>query len=194
MIEKVFETTDSARTFKRQNGHTLFTYVVPFRRNDGSTNAVAIFRTADFVHQRLLMLWKNGLIQILIQVIIIPLATLLIIRWSLIGLILRATDWIKKLRLGDYEESNFKPPQNLFGPLAKEVADMASSLSQARASAEEEARLRIQAESRWTPDRLKEHVRAKLGEKPLFLISNREPYMHVRKGKQIECVVPPSGL
>ncbi len=33
-----------------------------------------------------------------------------------------------------------------------------------------------------------------LGDKKLFLISNREPYMHIREGENIKCVVPAGGL
>jgi trehalose 6-phosphate synthase len=71
---------------------------------------------------------------------------------------------------------------------------MARSISAARDAAEEEARLRHTAESTWTPVRLKEEVRTLLEERPLFVISNREPYMHEKKGNKIECVVPASGL
>jgi len=71
---------------------------------------------------------------------------------------------------------------------------MAKSITTARAVAEEEARLRHQGESLWTPARLKEQVRNLLQERPLFVISNREPYMHEKRGKGIECLVPASGL
>jgi trehalose 6-phosphate synthase len=71
---------------------------------------------------------------------------------------------------------------------------MARSISAAREAAEEEARLRQSAESTWTPTRLKEVVRSLLHERPLFVISNREPYLHEKKGKKIECIVPASGL
>ena len=71
---------------------------------------------------------------------------------------------------------------------------MAKSLEMARFAAEEEARLRYSSESRWTPERLKEVVRLKLKDKPLFVVSNREPYMHIHNGNRIECIVPASGL
>jgi trehalose 6-phosphate synthase len=38
------------------------------------------------------------------------------------------------------------------------------------------------------------HVRSKLGNSRLFIVSNREPYSHVRSGKTVQCVVPASGL
>jgi trehalose 6-phosphate synthase len=74
------------------------------------------------------------------------------------------------------------------------VALLAKSLALARATAEEEARLRVKAESLWTAERLKEHVRHELGGKNLLIVSNREPYMHVRQGSTVECIVPAGGL
>lgn len=46
----------------------------------------------------------------------------------------------------------------------------------------------------WTADRLAIHVRARLEDGRLFVVSNREPYMHTRQGKLVEVDVPPSGL
>jgi trehalose-6-phosphate synthase len=67
-------------------------------------------------------------------------------------------------------------------------------LSQARSAAENEARLREASQSMWTAERLAIHVRTKLEGGRLFVVSNREPYMHHRNGKSLEVVVPPSGL
>ncbi len=54
--------------------------------------------------------------------------------------------------------------------------------------------MRETGESMWTADRLAVHVRARLEDGRLFVVSNREPYMHVRRGKSIEVNVPASGL
>jgi trehalose 6-phosphate synthase len=103
-------------------------------------------------------------------------------------------EWMKHLRTEKNKEPFRLPSGGVFEPLTKEVTQLARSISAARNAAEEEARLRQAAESIWTPARLKEQVRTLLQERPLFVISNREPYMHERKGKKIECLVPASGL
>jgi trehalose 6-phosphate synthase len=82
----------------------------------------------------------------------------------------------------------------MFRPLAREVATMAHSLSQARLAAENEARLREAGESLWTADRLSVQVRTRLDGARLFVVSNREPYIHQRNGKSVDVIVPPSGL
>jgi trehalose 6-phosphate synthase len=86
------------------------------------------------------------------------------------------------------------PDLELFRPLAREVATFAESLNTARSAAETEARLRDTEQSQWTADRLAVHVRARLEDGRLFVVSNREPYMHVWRGKSLEVNVPPSGL
>src|SRR4029450_11487803 len=86
------------------------------------------------------------------------------------------------------------PTIHLFKPIAQEVAHLVSSLEVARASAREEARLRDAAASRWTAERLRAHVQKALAGRSLFVISNREPYIHERSNGSIETLGPASGL
>src|SRR5438132_1102922 len=115
--------------------------------------------------------WRSPLLLELLQALIVALATYLIVRWDMMIPLLRVSDWMKSLRLGSREDPP-PPPIGLLEPLAKEVTYMAKSLSEARAAAEEEARLRQAGESQWTPERLKEHVRQKLPHRALLVISN----------------------
>jgi trehalose 6-phosphate synthase len=46
----------------------------------------------------------------------------------------------------------------------------------------------------WTKDALQELIRAKLGDRRLILVANREPYLHRFVGGKIECVPPVSGM
>jgi trehalose 6-phosphate synthase len=110
------------------------------------------------------------------------------------GPIAKMAEWMKRLRTEKNKEPFHLPTGGVFGPLTREVTQMARSISAAREAAEEEARLRHTAESIWTSARLKEQVRTLLQDRPLFVISNREPYIHEKKGKKIECLVPASGL
>ena len=72
---------------------------------------------------------------------------------------------------------------------------MARSLTEARAAAEEEARLRETGESLWTPERLRVSIQTKNLQSSLFVVSNREPYMHVLSAAtRSRVIVPASGL
>ncbi|OGS41138.1 MAG: trehalose-6-phosphate synthase, partial [Elusimicrobia bacterium RIFOXYD12_FULL_66_9] len=102
------------------------------------------------------------------------------------------TEWMKRLTL---EGPGAPAPSSaLFSPLASEAERLARRLGEARAAAEEEARLRHLSQSTWTPERLKEHARDRLQGHPLFVIANREPYIHVHRGGKIEVLQPASGL
>jgi trehalose 6-phosphate synthase len=101
---------------------------------------------------------------------------------------------MRALRTGKISFHQEVPDLDIFRPLAREVATMAQSLNHARSAAENEARLRDAGESLWTADRLSVQLRTRLQDSHLFVVSNREPYMHWRDGKALEVVVPPSGL
>jgi trehalose 6-phosphate synthase len=120
--------------------------------------------------------------------------TLLIVRWSLAGPIARAAQWMKSLRTGRQTIQPHAKELDFLQPLAREVAPLAESMRQARAAAQIEARLRNTYESFWTAERLADHVRTKLDGSGLFVISNREPYIHSRHGGAITVTVPASGL
>ncbi|MGA8837660.1 MAG: trehalose-6-phosphate synthase, partial [Candidatus Sulfotelmatobacter sp.] len=98
------------------------------------------------------------------------------------------------LRMGRISSRQQMPDLDLFKPLAWEVVTMAESLSQARNAAENEARLREAGESMWTAERLAVQIQTRLHGGRLFVVSNREPYIHQRDGKSLEVTVPPSGL
>ncbi|MBU1913366.1 MAG: trehalose-6-phosphate synthase [Candidatus Omnitrophica bacterium] len=82
------------------------------------------------------------------------------------------------------------------GKLASEVEQIALNLRIARRTISDEASTRLQKEDTWTEARLKNLVRAKLGENALFVVSNREPYMHVVDDTIgiTKCIRPASGV
>jgi trehalose 6-phosphate synthase len=142
----------------------------------------------DFARQE--SLWR-----LIIQIILVSLVIPLVIYFDLQAPIKKTTLWIKKVRRGEEPVSlkNLRK-KNFLRPLIHEVAQVVKSLSMARLAAEEEARLRQLSESIWTPARLKEFIKTKLNGKSVFVVSNREPYRHVQKGKEVVCEVPASGL
>ncbi len=136
----------------------------------------------------MLRVWREAFLRVLAQVVLIVFVTLLIVRWSIAGPIARAAQWMRALRTGRVSSRQQMPNLEMFRPLAREVATMAESLSQARSAAENEARLREAGESMWTADRLSVHIRTRLEGSRLFVVSNREPYIHApAQWKVTEC-------
>ncbi len=118
--------------------------------------------------------------------------SLWIIYWRVARPLDRLTLWMRDIRAGD--EARFPVRARALETLVAEASRLAQSLGEARAVAEQEARLRHRADAVWTAERLKEHVRRQLEGRPMFLVANREPYEHCRKGKAIEVRTPASGL
>ena len=180
--------------FSHLRGKEMYVYVLPLHREEAVAGALVIIHDPSYIEERLSLIWNDSFIRFLVNAFVISLMTLLLIRWSMAGPIAKMAEWMKHLRT-EKKKSPFRlPSAGIFEPLTREVTQMARSISAAREAASEEARLRNAAESAWTPARLKEQVCALLQERLLFVISNREPYTHEKKGKKIECVVPASGL
>src|SRR5262249_34858750 len=125
--------------------------------------------------------------------VVVSVIAFLVVRTTVTHPLAQMAEWAKTLRAGHLTPPPPLPDDGLFGPLAQQVSVMATSLSRARAAAEYEAALRVQGETVWTEERLKQFVNLKLGE-PLFVVSNREPVSHVRRGRQIVAQTPASGL
>jgi trehalose 6-phosphate synthase len=177
-----------------RDGRALHVYGLPLVQDNQALGAMAVVHDAQFIQARVEQIWADNFVRLLIYAFVIAVTTLLVVRWSIHGPIARMAEWMKQLRLGQVPEGKPPIPEAVFKPLASEAARMVSSLAQARASAEQEARLRLTSESLWTAERLKEFVRTKLDGRAFVLVSNREPYIHTRRGKAIEWVVPASGL
>ncbi|MBK8871939.1 MAG: trehalose-6-phosphate synthase [Elusimicrobia bacterium] len=170
-------------------------YAMPLRLEESTIGAFVVYQGASHIRRQLFKIYRNTFLRVLVQVFLISLVTLVIVRWSVMGPIAKMAEWMKQLRAGELSPPPFSlPKEDIFAPIAREVTTFARHLSDAKAAVEEEARLRQTAESLWTPDRLKEHVKTKLQGKPLVVVSNREPYMHVRRGRKVDCIVPAGGL
>jgi len=181
--------------FLRMGIASIHIYALPLHNGDELVGSLAIVHDTGFIRAESMRIWRETFLSALIHVVLIALITLLIVRWSIAGPIARTANWMKALRTGRSVAARIKPrDMELFRPLAREVATMAESLNSARSAAELEARLRESGESIWTAERLAVHVRSRLADGRLFVVSNREPYTHVRRGKSIEVSVPASGL
>jgi alpha,alpha-trehalose-phosphate synthase [UDP-forming] len=169
-------------------------YTLPLHRDTQVIGVLAIVHDASYIGAQSRHVWRQTFQRVLAQVFLISLITLLIVRWSLTGPIGRAAQWMRALRTGGVSVRQTPPDVDFLRPLAHEVATFAESLNQARFAAENEARLRDAGESLWTAERLAVHIQARLGGSRLFVVSNREPYIHSRQGKTVEVTVPASGL
>ena len=181
--------------FVRRAGGSVHIYALPLHEQDQVVGELVIVHNASYINAQTAHAWRETFQRVLVQVVVIALITLLIVRWSIAGPIARAAKWMKALRTGRVGAIRAAmPDSDLLRPLAREMVTLAESLTAARSAAEKEAQLREAGESVWTPERLSVHVRGKLANSRLFVVSNREPYSHVRQGNLVQAVVPASGL
>ncbi|HUJ30412.1 MAG TPA: trehalose-6-phosphate synthase [Candidatus Acidoferrum sp.] len=194
-LKRLDAANQSVSEFVQLNGEAMHAYYLALHvKSPNRMDAVlAVFHDASYIEAQSERIWRDTLWHVIAQVLLVVFVTILIIRWTVVLPISRTAQWMKDLRTGRISSRPPVPSEDFLAPFSQEVMNLAKSLSEARAAAEEEARLRDTGVSIWTAERLRVSVQNKLLG-PLFVVSNREPYMHVNRGKSIETVVPASGL
>jgi trehalose 6-phosphate synthase len=172
----------------------VYVLAVPLHADKGIVGGIVLVYDTAYIRTEIFRVWSRVFIHIAGEVLVIVAITLLIVRWSLAGPIARAARWMKTLRSGRHTVQLPARDLAFLQPLAQEMAPLAESMRQARAAAKSEAGLRKTSESLWTAERLADHVRTKLEANRLFVLSNREPYIHSREGNTVTVTIPPSGL
>jgi trehalose 6-phosphate synthase len=195
-LDKAIQQGFESSVFGHNDGQQWLEEAVPLYAGERKVGALLILEDARYIRAEGIAVWKRSFWRIAAFVLLIVSVTLLMIRWFLMRPMMRVADRLRRLRTGqsgDLAEESIAE-LSLFTPLAREVESMTDSLIKARAAAETEARLRDAGEHQWTAERLAVHIRERFGSSRIFVLSNREPYMHVLQGKKTVCTVPPSGL
>lgn len=189
-VMKSLQTRHVQAEFIGRSYRSLHVLALPIYAETRLLGAIVVFHKVGFTGA---LLWRQARTGV-VQTLLIVGVTLLLIRWSVGTHLHRITQWLRDTHAGKAPPQGELPKEAMFQPLAYEVTRLATSLSEARAVAEEEARLRDTAQALWTPERLRVSVRSKLKGSRLFAISNREPYEHSYQGNSIAWRIPPSGL
>jgi trehalose-6-phosphate synthase len=176
----------------------LHIHAVPLHHNGTIAGALVVLHDTAYIDTQVQHALRDALVNGFIQTIFITAFALILVRWAFTEPLKRTAHWLRTLRTGvhDVKGPPGLPQGEIFDQLHKEVTHLARDLTTARATAEEEARLRETGASLWTAERLRVSLQDKLHEKPLFVVSNREPYVHVlnERDRTISVMVPASGL
>ncbi len=195
----VSEAMDSNKfndNFLDADGETRYVHVDPLHNEESIVGALMVVQNAGYINTDINQIWKGNLLRLLIQIIIFSITIFIILRFFVFRQVLRLVESAKKVRMGGVNEA-FKTDgkYSFFTPLAKEITYITKSLSQARLSAKEEARMRLEKlDTPWTAERLSEFTKAHLKDRPIFVVSNREPYEHYNLKGKIDYKVPASGM
>ena len=195
-VDKAIKQGGDSSVFGHQDDRQWLEETVPLYVDGRMAGALVILEDADAIRAEGVTVWHQSFWRIVAFVLLIVCVTLLMVRWFLMRPMMRVAERLRRLRMGQPDDLADKSlaELSLFTPLAREVETMAESLLEARAAAETEARLRDAGEHQWTAERLAVHIRERFGSSRIFLMSNREPYMHMLQGRETVCTVPPSGL
>lgn len=176
------------------DGRNINEYIRLVKRKDLPSIAAVFYSDAEYIQHIIQSIWLRNFLRWFLQALVISVVTLLIIRWGILNPLNKVIEWVKAARSGNVDQLKTRPPNTFLEPLYKEISGIAKAMQEAKAIAQEEAKLRTSAESIWTPERLNEEMKQLLQNKKLIVVSNREPYMHIRAGKEIKCIMPASGM
>ena len=177
--------------------YSMYSYVLPVL--DSAENTVGLIEVVydtSYIFNILTRQWRGISVALIVLVFLMIIVTLPLQRQIFVLPVQRLTEWFTRFQKGETDEQlSFEEIGDL-GKLAKEVEQVALGLRVARRTVSREAQDRVESGDLWTEKRLQDLVRAKLGESSLFLVSNREPYMHVldEKTGKPRCVRPASGV
>ncbi len=193
MSADVMDQDEANGGFVNVNDRKLYMYVSPLHDNRSVVGSLIIFQNAGYIDTRLNDIWINNLVRLSIQVLLVSLAVLIILRWLLLQPIRNLVLSLQQTRKGSNVYKVFNNP--LFSPLIQEVGNIQQNLIAARIAASEEARLRLKKlDTPWTTERLKAFAIEILKERKIFVVSNREPYVHTKNGNEITFHFPASGM
>jgi trehalose-6-phosphate synthase len=195
-VSRAIELGTGYGEFARADNSAFYVYGAPVASEGKSFRALAVIYDASYIDTQASRTLRDSLVNALVQTLLIGGLALVLVRWTLTDPITRTANWLRTLRTGQMRPAPRLPQGEIFDQLHTEVTHLANDLTAARAQAESEARLRENQSSIWTAERLRVSLRNKLEERPLFVVSNREPYMHVfnEKDKSIQVIVPASGV
>ncbi|MFH0876897.1 MAG: trehalose-6-phosphate synthase [Candidatus Omnitrophota bacterium] len=179
---------------------SVYVFILPiFDEEGGLLGFVEVINDTSYVFSRLAELWRNISVTLILLLVSIFLVALFIQRQIFILPLQRLTRWFQHFQRGEIDNQPPIKDKGELGKLASEVEQVALSLRVARRVISDEAHVQIQKEDFWTEAKLRSLIHARLGDNALFVVSNREPYMHVMEdiggvsGKP-RCIRPASGV
>ena len=182
--------------FQEVNDAPFHLYAVPLRREGEVSGSLVVIYDSSYIHDRVMLALRDSLLNTLIQTMLITALAFFLVRWTFTSPLAKTAKWLRNLRASPSDMQPTLPEGEFFDQIHTEARHLAHDLSSARAAAQEEAQLRESQSSVWTAERLRVSLQTKLQGDALFVVSNREPYMHEydEKDHKIRMVVPASGL
>jgi len=196
-LKDVLSAKNPRGALEKFNEYSVYSYILPVLDEDGSIlGMVEVIYDTSYMFTTLTELWRKISVTSITLILLIVLTALLIQRQIFIIPVRRLTQWFTHFQRGETDKLQPFTEKGEFGKLISEVEQVALSIRVARRTISDQAHVRLEKEELWTEAKLKDLIHAKLGDNSLFVVSNREPYMHVfdeNTGKPV-CIRPASGV
>jgi trehalose 6-phosphate synthase len=195
-IKEALDNKNPRGVIEKFGEYSVYSYTLPVLDDDNNIwGLVEVIYDTSYLFTTLAVLWKRISITLIILIVLIAVIALLIQRQIFVLPVRRLTQWFTHFQRGETEKLRPFEEKGEFGKLVSEVEQVALGLRVARKVVSDEAHARIKEEL-WTENKLKDLIHAKLGENAFFVVSNREPYMHVLDEAvgAPKCIRPASGV
>ncbi|MEK7574939.1 MAG: trehalose-6-phosphate synthase [Patescibacteria group bacterium] len=196
LVGTAMDSNKPASDFIQHDEKSLYVFVDPLHQDDRVVGAFLVVQNAGYIDVAIARIWENNLLRLATQIAILLLIAGLLVYWIIIRPLVRLVESVKAARMSGQSSPMLSQIKDhaFFKPLVGEISKMTKSLSDARFSASEEARMRLEKiDSPWTAERLREFTKAHLKERKIFLAFNREPYTHQRVKNEIKISSPAGG-
>ena len=175
----------------------VYTYTTPVMDDEGRViGLVEIIYDTSYVFARTLEMWKAIIVTLVILCALLLALSLHLKNKFFSQPVQKMTEWFKHFQKGELRKIQKPEDRGELGELADEVEQIALDIKIAKKSISTKAEKRLKKDELWTETKLRDLVHYKLGDNAFFVVSNREPYMHVidkATGKP-KCVRPASGV
>ena len=181
-------------TFKNSS---VYSYAYPILDDEGQLlGLLEVIYDTSYISSRVSAIWNRISLTLISMAFAVLLISFLAHRQLFVMPVRRMTEWFDHLQKGTAHADGPMRETGELGKLATEVEQVALSLKVARKSLIEDAQERIDQGELWTEKRLRDLVVARLGENAMFVVSNREPYIHYKDegSSEVKVMWPASGV
>ena len=193
VMQRAIERNEPTGEFLLLNGVNMYVLAEPLPRED-APGVFIVVQDAEYIDQSVADRWQGNLVGVLAYLFLFAAAIAALVRWVIFKPLLNLVNSVKSARSGRGPISETQHGM-FFRPLATEIGKLTHSLAQARTAASEEARMRLeQIDTPWTAERLKEFIKAYVKDRPIYVVSNVEPFVHRHVGREIQYSVPAGGV
>ncbi len=194
IVATAMDSATARGTYASDGGVQYYMYALPLTSDGSVVGALVMRQDAEYISETVANIWIDSMTRHLIQVFFVAGAIFVLVNFVFRRAIADLVESVRSVRSGESKAAEHNG-NSLLSPLTHEISKMSASLRQARASASEEARMRLEKlDSPWTAERLKEFVKAHLRDRPIFVVSNAQPYVNSKNKGVIEWKVPAGGV